>query len=330
MTDLAIREAQRASAKPLMGLYGESESGKTYTALLVARGFVGPTGRICMIETEAGRGESYAEPSEYPELAGTGSKNYDVIPLRDDFSPVRYGEAIGLVEKGKYDALIIDSGSHEWEGPGGVLAMADENSKSMKGVLIWQRPKLAHARHFMLKLMQTPIPLVILNMRAKYPMEEKQKPGGGKEWVRSTILEPKQSDDILYEMFVHGWIDRAHNFHLNRATSKSLAPVFSGDKPLTLETGRALAAWAKGGAPAAKAEPFNLQPPEDEGREAAEGGSHALRGWWERLPKDQRAKLEKFKDDVLKPIAAKADAQSNSQKAEGEQNENSGIESGEL
>jgi len=237
-----IREGSRSHAKPLIGLYAESGTGKTYSALLMARGFVGPQGRICMIETESGRGEAYADKNEYPEIGG-----YDVLSMRDNFSPENYGQAIAAVEKGKYDALIIDSASHEWEGAGGVLDKAAENMKTKKGLLVWQEPKISHQKNFMLKFMQTPLPLVILCMRAKYPMIEvynEQK--GRKEPQRSDILEPKQSEDILYEMFVHGWIDKAHKFHPTKVTASSLKPVFPDGGMLSIETGQKLAQWAKG------------------------------------------------------------------------------------
>ena len=57
----SFRPAERSQAKPLIGLYAESGCGKTYSALLLARGFVGSAGKIGMIETEAGRGEAYAD-----------------------------------------------------------------------------------------------------------------------------------------------------------------------------------------------------------------------------------------------------------------------------
>jgi len=236
-----IRPASRSQAKPLIGLYSESGCGKTYSALLLARGFVGSSGRICMIETESGRGESYGDKNEYPEIGG-----YDVLSLRDNFSPIEYGKAISEVEAGKYNALIIDSASHEWEGAGGVLDQASENAKTKKGLLVWQEPKINHQKHFMLKFMQTPIPLVILCMRAKYPMvevwnEEKRK----KEPQRSKELEPKQSEDILFEMFVHAWVDKSHALHPTKITGKGLNSVFKEGEKITLSTGQQLAEWAK-------------------------------------------------------------------------------------
>lgn len=258
---LQVRTARRGNAKPLIGLYSESGNGKTYTALLLARGFAGPSGRICMIETEAGRGESYADPNEYPEIGG-----YDVIPIRDNFSAENYGKAISIVEKGGYDVMIVDSASHEWEGAGGVLDQAAQReADGKKGLLVWQKPKIDHQKHFMLRFMQTPTPLVILNMRAKYPMiEVYNEKKGKKEPQRSEVLEPKQSDDILYEMFVHGWIDKEHRFHPTKVTAKSLRDVFKDGEPITLETGRKLAEWSKGAsvsssAPAATA-PASVSP----------------------------------------------------------------------
>jgi AAA domain-containing protein len=300
MSNMEFRPARRTNAKPLIGLYSESGAGKTYSALLLARGFVGSEGRIAMIETESGRGEAYADPVEYPEIGG-----YDVLPLHDSFAPAVYGAAIDKAEKGKYDALIIDSASHEWEGVGGVLSMAADNeANGSKGQLVWQKPKIEHQRNFMLRFMQTNIPFVILCMRAKYPMVQTTNDKGKKEWTRSTVLEPKQSDDILFEMFVHGWIDSAHRFHRTKSTAKSLEPIFLDNEPITLETGQKLSAWARGDAGDSR-EAALLS----DAQEAAEGGIEVLRTYWTRLNKADRAAL-KSQANRLKAIAERADTES--------------------
>lgn len=238
----AFRPATRAEAKPLIGLYAESGNGKTWSALLLARGFVGPNGRIGMIETEGGRGEA--------NVGREPVGQYLVRPIRQDFSPQEYGKAITEAENAKLDALIIDSASHEWEGAGGVLSKAADNQAAgKKGVLVWQQPKIDHQRHFMLRLMQTPIPLVIVCMRAKYPMEQIKG-----EWARSKTLEPKQADDILFEMFVHGWIDAEHKLHVTKYTLPDLADVIRDNEPISIATGRALAEWARGGTPSPRTE----------------------------------------------------------------------------
>lgn len=230
------RKAAASEAKLLIGLYAESGRGKTKSALLLAKGFAGDMGAVAMIETESGRGEAYADD---PIVGG-----YNVLSMREDFSPKQYGAAISTVEREGARVLIVDSASHEWEGVGGVLAMAAKNQEDgKKGPLVWQRPKIDHQREFMLRLMQTPIPLVIVCMRAKYVMEEIVK-GGQKEWARSKDLSPKQSEDVLYEMFCHAWIDEEHRLHVTKFTLDDMRKVFIDGEPITVATGERLAAWA--------------------------------------------------------------------------------------
>jgi len=307
-----FRQAKRSEAKPLIGLYAESGCGKTWSALLLARGFVGPQGRIGMIETEGGRGEA--------NVGRDPVGDYLVCPIRGNFSPQAYGEAITAAEGANLDALIVDSASHEWEGAGGVLSMAADNqANNMKGVLVWQRPKIEHQRNFMLRLMQTPIPLVIVCMRAKYPMVEKQKSGGGKEWVRSEELEPKQADDILFEMFVHGWIDKAHKLHVTKYTIPEVANVIRDGEPITIESGRALATWARGGSAAPALAPDNPQAGavatsddlmawDSKLATAALQGTDSLRETWGTVPKHLKKSLEAALRNRHQPTAEKVPA----------------------
>lgn len=282
-----FRDAKRSNSKPLIGMYAESGNGKTWSALLLARGFVGPVGRIGMIETEGGRGEA--------NVGREPVGNYLVCPITNDFSPKAYGQAITAAENANLDALIVDSASHEWEGTGGVLSMASDNiAAGKKGVLVWQQPKMEHSRNFMLRLMQTPIPLVIVCMRAKYPMQQIKG-----EWARSTQLEPKQADDILFEMFVHGWIDQAHNFHVSKYTIPDVEAAIPNGKPITLETGQALARWAKSetaapvtGQPAGAADDFTAAEWDVKLGNAAKLGKTELRKVYAKIPKHLRAELD--------------------------------------
>lgn len=318
-----IRPAKKSEAKPLIGLYAESGNGKTWSALLLARGFVGPKGKICMIETEGGRGEA--------NVGREPVGDYLVRPIRGDFSPMEYGKAISDVEQASADALIIDSASHEWDGVNGVLAMAAQNqADGKKGVLVWQQPKINHQRHFMLRLMQTPIPLVIVCMRAKYPMQQVK----GSEWVRSTVLEPKQAEDILFEMFVHGWIDQEHKLHVTKYTLPELASIIRDGEPIDIATGQRLAGWARGdktttpashgdakaAAPASQTAQQGAAAAVPDGLEglyreieialtnAADQGTAALQEEWKTLTPKYQGHFKAMLDRVLKPRAAKVDA----------------------
>lgn len=324
----SFRPAKRSEAKPLIGLYSQSGGGKTMGALLLARGFVGPQGKVGMIETESGRGEAYADIIQ---------GGYDVISMRDDYSPLRYGEALTAAEKAGLGALIIDSASHEWESAGGVLDLAAQNQAAgKKGPLVWQQPKMLHQRHFMLRLLATPIPLVIVCMRAKYPMQEKTI-NGRKEWVRSDDLEPIQASDILYEMFVHGWLDQHHRLHVTKLTRPDLGQVFRDGELITLETGQRLAAWTRESnpqpaavqvqRPAADAAPSQLAQPQPSPRDgaapsdserlmeldlglqkAAKNGMAALETAWAAIEsKDDRKTLKSALERRHKPVAVAAD-----------------------
>jgi hypothetical protein len=305
----AFRPAAASEAKPLVGLYAESGNGKTYSALLLAKGFVTAMGGtmhdVGMIETEAGRGEAFADD----QVVG----GYRALPLRENFSPANYGKAIAAAEQAGLRALIVDSASHEWEGVGGVLSMAAKNqADGKKGQIVWQEPKIQHQREFMLRLLQTPIPLVTVCMRAKYPMKEataedveevarsgKRPPKVG-DWMRSLQLSPKQSDDILYEMFVHGWIDDAHRFHGTKYTIAAMREIFRNGEPISEETGKRLALWASG--------KVRVEAPLDPGliekaREWAETGLPKYQEFWKGLTPDQRRQIGEAKHAEFKTIA---------------------------
>lgn len=245
-----LRKAIASQAKPLIGIYAESGCGKTYSSLLLAKGFAGNMGGVAMIETEAGRGEAYADD---PVVGG-----YMVRSIRNNFSPEEYGKAITDCEEAKVRVMIVDSASHEWEGANGVLSMAADNEeKGWKGQIVWTKPKMEHTRNFMLRLSQTSIDLVIICMRAKYPLVETKNEQGKKDMKRAIVPSPKQSEDILYEMFAHGWIDQAHVFHGTKYTRSAFRDILLDGQPITEESGKLLAQWAAGGSAPKPAEKSN-------------------------------------------------------------------------
>lgn len=57
---VTLHKAQRKRAKLRVGLSGPSGSGKTLSGLLLARGLCDSWDEICIIDTENGSGELYA------------------------------------------------------------------------------------------------------------------------------------------------------------------------------------------------------------------------------------------------------------------------------
>ena len=237
MSELQIRKATRQGVRPLISFYSESGGGKTYSALLLARGFVGPNGKMVLIDSESGRGELY---SDVPEFGG-----YEVLPLDEPFSPSRYIEAMGIVEKSGAAIGICDSASHEWEGISGVLDMADQSRErsGKDGLHNWRKPKMEHAM-FLQKLLRSPIPWIIC-LRAKYKTRQAKDNNGKTIIVKDDVLTPIQADDFIFESTVHAALDMKHNFWPTKVSHPELAKCLPNGTPITLEHGRLLASWCQ-------------------------------------------------------------------------------------
>lgn len=126
-----------------VALVGGTNSGKTFSALRLARGIVGPQGKIAVADTEAGR-----------TLHLKHEFNFDVAMMDSPHRPSRYADLAKHAEQKGYGALVIDSFSAEWAGQGGVLSWADDEAARMAGDdeakrerikgATWIRPKSAH------------------------------------------------------------------------------------------------------------------------------------------------------------------------------------------
>ena len=235
MSGFTVKRATRQGVKPLIGLYSESGCGKTYSSLLLARGLVGPSGKLVMIDTESGRGSLYADVI---------NGGYEIIDLHEPFSPGRYVEALQAAEHAGAQCVIIDSASHEWEGLGGVLDMAHaiEEKSGKPGLHCWKTPKLEHNK-MMLALLQSPLP-VIVNLRAHFKSRQGKNERTGKtEILKDEFTTPIQSEAFIYEMTVHGEIMQDHSFRLTKCSHPALRACFPAGKPISIETGVAVAAW---------------------------------------------------------------------------------------
>src|SRR5947199_3143319 len=78
---LNIAPAERAGAHLLIQLYGPPRSGKTYTALRIARGMVGPKGKIGVLDKESGRVRLYSDKVPGGFVVGELTPPYTPPPL---------------------------------------------------------------------------------------------------------------------------------------------------------------------------------------------------------------------------------------------------------
>jgi hypothetical protein len=114
---MTLRKATRKKARIRLGLSAVSGGGKTYSAILIAKGLCGGLSKVAIIDTENGSADLYAHLGEY-----------NVLPLSAPFTPERYIEAIRTCEKAGMEVIIVDSISHEWDGKGGCLEIVESIS----------------------------------------------------------------------------------------------------------------------------------------------------------------------------------------------------------
>ncbi len=109
--------AVRGNVPLLIALIGPSGGGKTYSALRLAKGIqrVQP-GPIDVIDTEANRALHYAD-----EFA------FNHVPFDPPFGSLDYLEALRQRALAGTRTVIVDSMSHEHEGPGGMLDLVERD-----------------------------------------------------------------------------------------------------------------------------------------------------------------------------------------------------------
>lgn len=286
MAIIDIQPARREGAHLLISLTGASGSGKTYSAILLARGLVGPDGKIGLLDTESGRGRLYANLTPYHHAE-----------LTPPFSPRRFITSIEEFEAARCHALIIDSTSMEWEGSGGVLEMADATGK--QGVLKWAMPKAQHKK-FVNAILQSRMH-VICCMRARKRVKQVYDAEKGKDTLVDAGYHEIQNDHFIYEMTVSAFLHSPNNIELTKCPD-DLKPIFPRDAPINVETGRRLAEWVAGGAPS---DPV-FEAVRSRARAVADEGTTALETWWRTLTNDHKRRLHPEMDN-LKSIASEAD-----------------------
>ncbi len=135
-----FRPAMRDKTSVLVALGGPTGCGKTYTAILMAMGLAYPAmsddeilamiekeghSRIYFIDTEGSRGLHYAAGrGEKPDFVNTFPYLYGEI--KAPYTPEAYKDAISAADEAGAWVIIVDSTSHEYEGEGGILEIADQ------------------------------------------------------------------------------------------------------------------------------------------------------------------------------------------------------------
>ncbi len=291
-----IKTAERQGARLLIQLSGVSGSGKTMTALQLAYGLAGgDANKIIGIDTENRRMSLNAD-------CLPGGARFRTLDFFAPFSPQRYIEAIEAACKAGAEVIVIDSVTHEWEGPGGCQEIA-----GAKAFPDWKLAKKLH-KQFMTYMLQCPAHIIACTRaREKTDFTDTKNP------VKLGI-QPIQEQNFSYEATVSLMMhDQGRYQDVLKCPSELQAILGRGQGYITAADGQALRDWVDGAA--------QVDPAIEHWRgvllNECEKGVDALKKKWNSMPKGMSGKLgTAFRDQCAASASAYDEARQRAQ-AEG-------------
>lgn len=271
--------AVRQAAPLTVGLMGPSGGGKTFSALRLATGIqrvVG--GDLGVIDTESRRALHYADRFKFRHL-----------DFRAPFGSLDYLAAIQQMAAAGCRTVIVDSMSHEHEGPGGMLDYHEAELERMAGddygkrervkMLAWAKPKAAR-RALLNGMNQVEGVNLILCFRAKETAKPVKDDRGRTEVVQQGFM-PIAGDEFVFDMTLcalllpnAGGVPTWKSENPGERMMIKLPIQFrrgleDNKSPLDEDLGERLARWAAGDAQA-KPQEGRQSPPSAEGSKAPE------------------------------------------------------------
>ena len=228
---MLLTKATRKKSKLRLNISGPAGSGKTYSALLMAKGLIGSWDKIAVIDTENGSASLYSHLGDF-----------NTIDLQPPYTPERYNEAIDACISGGIECIIIDSSSHEWSGTGGCIEINEKLAQSKFKGNTWSAWSQTTPRHdiFVNKVLQAPVHIITCTRsKMETVMTDDKK-------VKKLGMKDIQREGWEYELTVSLNIDR--DTHMAMA-SKDRTNLFEGKDPfvITEKTGKAILKWCETG-----------------------------------------------------------------------------------
>ena len=234
------------------------------------------------------------------------------------FGSLDYLAAITHCVKKGAGVVIVDSMSHEHEGPGGVLEQHEQELDRMAGqdygkrnsmnLIAWAKPKAAR-RQLISGLLQLNCNFVFC-FRAK----EKAKPvkKDGKTTIENQGWMPIAGEEFVYEQTVNCLLLPSSNgiptWRTEEPGEKAMMKLpeqfrhmFGSGQTLDETIGAAMAEWATGVKHEPNPETLELA------RAAAGGGSDVFKTWWKSATADERRDAKTIETE-LKVLRDESDA----------------------
>ena len=282
--------AVRKRVKLRMAIAGPAGSGKTYSALSIASGL---GSKIGFIDTEHNSAHVYAE--EF---------NYDVALLDEPYDTAKYIQYIKDGQE-KYDVLIVDSLSHSWTGPGGILSEVTkyaESSKSGSTFAAWVKPS---AKHEELKAAILGCRChLICTLRSKITYAQTTG-DDGRSRIQTLGMQPIQRTGIEYEFMIYLMLTDEHSAN----PVKDVTQLFTEPFKPSEETGLKLLEWLEGGKPMPEPELLSFEKLVEQLAKLGKVAEitkwmHEIKQSADNLPEEERKKLRDFITDRKQEIVS--------------------------
>ena len=229
-----IKPAVRERVNLRICLAGESGSGKTHSALMLAAGISGDK-RPLVIDTESRK-----------SLMDAGRFEFDHADFEPPFTPERFVEAIRAGEQAGYAAIIVDSISDEHEGPGGLLDMRDAISTSGPGG--WKEPKRRHKA--MMQAFKQCRSTLIFCARADEKLDMTQRDERGKTIVTklgwTPVTERRFRHDMVLMLTLHEGAPGQIDLSLPNRVPEDFRLTFVDGRKIDRAMGEQIGKWARG------------------------------------------------------------------------------------
>ena len=249
---MPIQDSDELGTPPItVALIGASGSGKTYSALLLARGLVGPSGKIGLIETQGGQAKIYKND---PKIG-----KFRYLEMHAPFSPSLCIARIDELTEDGCGAIVFDTLSSEHDDEGGLLDMADEeyaailarnpNNRAADSQK-WIGPKREHKK--LLRRTARGPAHIVMTIRETLSTDFTKKPP---QSVLATVTEK----NTLFEVMMHARLDESHRATWSRVPELYRRFIQQG-APITAEMGSAIAGNAPATQPSVTPDSVELTP----------------------------------------------------------------------
>ena len=232
---MELRKATRTKAKLRIGVSGPAGSGKSYSAILMAKGIVSDMSKVCIIDTESGSADLYSHLG-----------NYNVIRMAEDikdltpYSPEKFIAAIKMAENAGMELCIIDSVTPEWDGKGGCLESNDKIANTKFKGNTWAAWSDTTPRHqaFIDAIVGSSMHIItaVRNKTDTVQTDDKK--------IKKVCTKEIQREGFEYELTVNFNIDRDKHY---ATASKDRTSIFDKRDPFVIDesTGKELKEWAE-------------------------------------------------------------------------------------